>query len=245
MLESLKKATSQPFLTQTTAPLSDVSLSPQTNLNHLISTVATSIASSDTKTLHGNPSIKKDFPSIIVEPSTSLQPSPFPLHSFITYCLKLLTFEEQLSYGQYAPAYFSPDSWMKIWNSRKVNLDDLSSARCCKLRNLNCRVPHPSDMKRNSPGTSIVWQLTQPNATPAYAFNAAPLLTLPTLTLHEANMSLIHASLYTMDSRSFLSTTANVIRDSLPPTIFTIIISFLPFCHHTPQTWIPRSFNCH
>jgi len=125
---SLKKATSQPFLTRTTAPLSVVSLSPQTNLNHQISTVTTSITSSDTKTLHGNPSIGKDFQSLIVEPSTSLQPSPFPLRSFITYCLKLLTFEEQLSYSQYAPAYFSLDSWKKIWNSWKVNLDDLSSA---------------------------------------------------------------------------------------------------------------------
>ena len=125
---SLEKATSHPFLTRTTAPLSVVSLSPQTDLNHPISTVATSIASSDTKTLHGNPSVEKDFPSIIVEPSTSLQPSPFPLRSFITYRPKLLTFEEQLSYGQYAPAYFSSDSWKKIWNSRKVNLDDLSFA---------------------------------------------------------------------------------------------------------------------
>jgi len=129
--------------------------------------------------------------------------------------------------------------------ARRLILMTFLPPLCCKLRNLNCRVPHPSDMKRNSPGTSIVWQLTPPNATPAYAFNAAPLLTLPTLTLRKANTLLIHASLYAMDSCSFLSTTANAIRDSLPPMIFIIILSFLPFRHHSPQTQIPRPFNCH
>jgi len=52
----LQKATSQPFLTWTTAPLSVISLT----------TVATSIVSSDTKTLHSNSSasIDKEFLSI-------------------------------------------------------------------------------------------------------------------------------------------------------------------------------------
>lgn len=123
---SLRKTTSQPFLTRTSAPLSIVSLQCPSNLTHPSSTPAISIASSDTKTLHSSTSTDKDFPSTIAEPSASLQPSPFPPRSFFAYRSKLLTFEERLSYGQYPPSHFDHVTWKKMWSSREVDLDDLS-----------------------------------------------------------------------------------------------------------------------
>jgi len=111
---SLRTTASQPFLTCTSAPLSIVSLQCQSNLTHLSSAPAISIASSDTKTLHSSTSTDKDFPSTIAEPSASLQLSPFPPRSLFAYHSKLLTFEERLSYGQYPPLHFDNVTWKKM-----------------------------------------------------------------------------------------------------------------------------------
>ena len=81
----LQKATSQPFLTQTTAPLSVISLT----------TVATLIVSSDTKTLHSNSSasIDKEFPSI----GSDIYQIIFLCFSGCIYLELVYCFESQIS----------------------------------------------------------------------------------------------------------------------------------------------------
>lgn len=155
--QPLQKATSQPFLSRTSAPPSVVSLQHHSDLTHLTSTTASSIASSDIKTLHSSTLTGSDSLSVIIEPSTSLPPSPFPLRSFTTYRPKLLTFEEQLSYGQYAPSRFTPDSWTKIWNGRKVNLDNLSFT--ATLRTSKSRPPCSTSFRYETEFTGYLYRV--------------------------------------------------------------------------------------